>query len=410
MDKRYRIGDIYYSSEEFDIWRIHDTLMDIDCFLLCREEADIDELSYIAKAMDMGFDNEKLVILSLKEIDGRNAIIFSSANNSADTDGMIDMIKSGHASGYDLIGEISGADDEIPNALESGMLLNERYKILCCIGIGGFGITYLCEDIFLKRNVAIKEYFPEQWAERDETYVSVKHSGMLNAYRYGMESFMKEIRISAQFIHTANLITIYDAFMENDTVYMVMEYLHGISIGREMKKRNYKPYTSYEVAEIILPILEGLIQIHGKGIVHSDISPGNIIRSYTGYICLIDFGAAKYINESMPKLSSVFIKENYAAPEQYRTAVKKEASDEGAYTDIYAVGATMYYLLTGKKPKGAVERLSEERTEIPIPLRYRLNRKKKWLELINRCMEMDIEKRISSVEILYSEIKKMEKV
>ena len=398
-NKRYVVGDIYYSSENFLIRHIHDSLMDIDCFMLEKEEAEPDELIYVAKVMQEDINDSEVVILSVKQIDGKNAVIFSKENKSMTE----------KKTPYEMVGEIAGSDNEVSNALKAETLLNGRYKILCCIGVGGFGITYLCEDIYLKRNIAIKEYFPEKWVERDETYVSVRQSSMLKAYKYGMESFIKEIKISSRFIHTDNLITVYDAFMENDTVYMVMEYLPGMSIGREMKKRSYKPYKINEMAEIILPVLHGLIKVHELGLIHSDISPGNIIRTYTGYICLIDFGAAKYIGENISGMGSVFLKESYAAPEQYRTAVKKTVSDEGPYTDIYAIGATMYYLLTGVKPPDSLKRLSDGKTELNIPFKYKISCKK-WMNLIGRCMEPDTNKRLSSAEQLYSEIKKMRKL
>ena len=113
-------------------------------------------------------------------------------------------------------------------------LLNDRYQILGIVGIGGFGITYLAKDINLLRNVAVKEYFPKQWVQREQNYVSIRHSGMVEPFKYGLKSFVSEIKMTAKFIHTENIVTVTDAFFENDTAYMVMEYIQGESIGREL--------------------------------------------------------------------------------------------------------------------------------------------------------------------------------
>ena len=255
--------------------------------------------------------------------------------------------------------------------------------------------------------MAVKEYFPADWAERDGVYVAVKKSQMVEAYRFGMQSFYKEAKISAKFIHTPHVVTIYDVLEANDTVYLVMEYISGISIGREMRARGYQPYTPEETAEILLPVLDALGALHEEKIVHSDISPGNIMRSDNGEIFLIDMGAAKYALDSQPTLSAAFLKLDYAAPEQYRTAREGIPKDEGPWTDVYALGATMYYLLTGQKPTDVIKRLSEKKADVVLPRKCRLKHARQWTKLLNRAMALEIRERMSSAEEFKQELGKL---
>jgi serine/threonine protein kinase len=282
--------------------------------------------------------------------------------------------------------------------------LGERYQILDCIGIGGFGIVYLCNDRYLRRLAAVKEYFPEEWALREEPYVDVKSSLYLEAFRFGLQSFEKEAKIQSQLLYTPHVAGIYDLFEENDTMYLVMEYISGVSIGREMRAREYRPYSPKEMAEILVPVMEALAVIHEKRIVHSDISPGNIMRAADGEIYLIDMGAAKYTLDSQPALSAAFLKIDYAAPEQYRTAKEGIPKDEGPWTDIYSLGATMYYLLTGQKPVDVVTRLGSKKPGVVLPRKCKCPNRKKWEKLINHACELEIGKRISSVEELSRQV------
>ena len=180
-----------------------------------------------------------------------------------------------------------------------------------------------------------------------------------------------------------------------------------MNIGREMAKRNYSPYTPHETAEIILPVLEGIQVMHDKKILHSDISPGNIMRTAKGKITIIDLGAAKYNVEDQPMLSAAFLKKAYAAPEQYQTAREGIIGNEGPWTDIYAVGAVMYYLLTGHKPVDALTRLSGKTVGLIPPKKYKVRLRKGWLKLIHQCMELDWSKRPSSARDVEEMIRRL---
>lgn len=287
------------------------------------------------------------------------------------------------------------------NLLQEGTLLGQRYRIFRCVGIGGFGITYLCEDIEKQRRVAVKEYFPEQWAKREDTYVMIRKSSMIQAFRFGMQSFLDEADMMAELAGISHIVNYYDLFYDNDTVYLVMEYLDGISAGRMLRERGYRPYTPQETAKLLLPMLEGLQQMHGKHIIHRDISPGNIMCTQDGEICLIDLGAARRYTEKKTFLGATLLKPEYAAPEQFRTAKKGFSNEEGSWTDLYAVGAVMFYLLTGSLPPDVLSRAGGKELEKPDGL------SEEWMNLIRHCMELQIEDRIQEVTVLTEQMKKL---
>lgn len=437
LEKRYLVGKTCYRTAEITIWRMYDNILGCPVWVLYGKGMSKDGLWNIALRLD------EAVILAVKQIDKRDVMVFSLKNRmlkdelleeclfdkeSVYTESRQEDMRMGNkenssqGSAAEEENKVSGQNCLQPEVqrdhghnievaltklLPEDSCLDNRYRIEKTLGIGGFGITYLCEDINLHRKVAVKEYFPEQWAERDGTYVAVKKSSMLSAFQYGMKSFCKEIQITAKFIHTSHIVTIFDAFEDNDTMYMVMEYIDGISIGKELRQREYQPYTIAEMAKIILPLLDALEKIHEKSIIHSDISPGNIIRAKNGEIVLIDMGAAKYTVDSQAALSAAFLKIEYAAPEQYQTAREGITKGEGAWTDIYAVGATMYYLLTGHKPIDAIRRLSSKNQDYVSPEKFKVKISRKWLSLIHHAAALDRKERISSVVVLRKKIQEL---
>lgn len=410
LDRRYLLGRIYLRWPDCVIWRVYDRMMDARLFFLVSME----DRPEILPAIAWGWLTQKEkadcpVVLSLKETAGRLVLAFSLRDYFLSPKELISWIQPQEESPEQVVSHIeyTGSSPGMKNALAGDTLLDGRYRVAGCIGIGGFGITYLCEDILIQRNVAVKEYFPEAWADREGREVAVRSSGVLDAYRSGMNSFMKEIKITAAFLHERHLVTIYDAFRENDTVYMVMEYLSGVSIGKEIKNGERQQYTPQEMAETILPVLEALETVHGRKIIHGDISPENILRTADGEIVLIDFGAAKYNIENQPVLNTVFLKRNYAAPEQYRTAKEGIPADEGPWTDLYAVGAVMYYLLTGHKPLDALTRMSRKTSDLIPPKKYKVRLKKDWMVLIRQCMEPEPFRRMSSARQVGEQIREL---
>lgn len=408
LEKRYLLGGIYLEKSDYVIWRVYDSIMDIPYFFLVSVGGSLEVMRELGWGFMVQRDADRCpVVLALKEIEGRYVLAFSMKDRYLPEEEFISWLRLVEKEPENVIDHIeyTAGQDTLKNVLAEKMILADRYRITGCIGIGGFGITYLCEDILLQRNVAVKEYLPETWAEREGTFVMARSSGMLEAYRYGMKSFMREVKMTAYVLHDRHLVTVYDAFLQNDTAYIVMEYLSGMNIGREMVRRKFSPYTPREMAEIILPVLEGVRELHDRKLIHSDISPANILRTAEGKIVLIDLGASKRIQGGQTVFRAVFLKKPYAAPEQYQTAGAETPKKEGAWTDIYAVGAVMYYLLTGHKPADALSRLSEKKAGLIPPKKYRVKLKKGWMKLIQQCMELDWSKRLSSARQVEEKIR-----
>ncbi len=411
FEKRYMLGMLYCQSPDAAIWRIYDTALGISYFALRTAPEDEKRLYLLAEQMnksDLLLDNQ-ICVMAVKRIGEKMVLLFSVLESAKNVDAL-EHILSEKTQSQDEWNVWSKPKDtpQKEQTLPTGTSLNDRYLILDCIGIGGFGIVYLCRDMYLQRFAAVKEYFPAEWVNREEQqYVTVKKSQFLVSYQFGLKSFYQEAKIMAKFIHAPHIATIYDVMEANDTAYLVMEYISGISIGREMRRRDYRPYHPKEVKEILFPVLETLSIIHEKRIIHSDISPGNIIRSWEGEPFLVDMGAAKYTSGSQPVLSASFLKPNYAAPEQYQTAKEGIPKNEGPWTDLYALGATAYYLLTGQKPPDVIQRLKGIKTEVAFPKGRRFKKKKQWMNMINHAMALEIRERMQSVEEFEEEMKKL---
>lgn len=249
--------------------------------------------------------------------------------------------------------------------LPSGTVLNGKYLLGKCIGAGGFGITYLAMDLNSQSIVAIKEYFPTGLATRNilssETErISVFPGREEEEYRQGLERFVTEARNLAKFQKIPGIATVKEFFFGNGTAYLVMDYIKGVSLKKYMKSRA-TPLSEGEVLMLMHPVLTTLSQIHDKGIIHRDISPDNIMLSEDGKIYLIDFGAARVATVNGEQSLTIFLKHGYAPVEQYQRRGR-----QGPWTDIYAVCATMYWMLSGIVPCEAINRL--ERDQV-IPLK-----------------------------------------
>jgi len=245
-------------------------------------------------------------------------------------------------------------------ALPIGTILHE-YKIEGILGVGGFGITYLAIDINLEKKVVIKEFLPNDIAVRkdSDTVVPKSHSDKEN-FEWGMSRFLLEAKTLAKFNHP-NIVKISRFFEANNTAYFVMDYEEGEDLQEYFDKHN-KQLSEEEIYNIIMPILDGLREVHSHNFLHRDIKPGNIFIRKNGSPMLIDFGASRFAMGVKSKSLSVVLTEGYAPKEQYSSTSK-----QGPYTDIYAIGAVMYKMATGKTPIEASARVDATSDDEPDP-------------------------------------------
>ena len=240
--------------------------------------------------------------------------------------------------------------------LRKGTRLIGRYTIEGVLGQGGFGITYLGIDELHKKKVAIKEFFPQGIVTRNIEYedtVTVTLVGEKENYDKGKERFLKEAQTMAMFSKDKGIVKALDFFEINNTAYIVMEYLEGVTLKQYLREN--KRIDAEDLVELLVPLIEALDEIHSQGLIHRDISPDNIMVLPDGRIKLMDFGAARDYTEFGEKSLSIVLKPGYAPPEQYQTH-----GVQGPWTDIYALCATMYKCITGENPPDAIDRLVDD--------------------------------------------------
>ena len=239
--------------------------------------------------------------------------------------------------------------------LAPGTLLADRYEIGVSIGNGGFGITYKAWDHTLAKVVAVKEYYPAGMVNRvpGEKDMIIYSGNRGKECNNGKLRFLEEARNMARFNTHPNIINVYDFFEENNTAYIIMEFLPGVNYWEYIKQQGGRVPLDKAV-EITQAVLSALSEVHKSGILHRDISPDNIFICHDGRIKLIDFGAARFSSKE-DKTRSVILKPGFAPPEQYQ-----ERSRQGPWTDIYAVAATLYRAITGNKPEESSNRTEED--------------------------------------------------
>lgn len=234
-------------------------------------------------------------------------------------------------------------------ALPAGTILKGRYLIGKTLGNGGFGITYLGLDLQSEKKVAIKEYMPVNVATRATGQIKVSVAKCYeDKFQYGVSRFYDEAKTLHTFSEHPNIVKVYKFFYENNTAYMVMEYLPGNDFRKYLRQK--KTVSFSELLPIILPVMDALEYIHENNLIHRDISPDNIYMGDT--VKLIDFGAARYAYAYQSNSLTIIMKEGYAPEEQYRSHGR-----QGPWTDIYALAATMYVSLTATMIPKAPDRL-----------------------------------------------------
>lgn len=244
-------------------------------------------------------------------------------------------------------------DEKGIHILKHGRVLNNRYIIEKVLGEGGFGITYKGMDRLLAVEVAIKEYFPQGFVTRNNVYseqITITQMKYEDLFYKGKQKFLSEARILAKFNKEPGIVSVTDFFEENNTAYIVMEYLDGITL------KNYMDYNGLisvnDIIGLMPPLMEALDIVHKAGLIHRDISPDNIMLLSNGGIKLMDFGAARMYTEFGQKSLSIMLKHGYAPEEQYRTH-----GVQGPWTDIYALSATIYKCITGITPVESLQRV-----------------------------------------------------
>ncbi|MEE8388078.1 MAG: serine/threonine-protein kinase [Acidiferrobacterales bacterium] len=250
------------------------------------------------------------------------------------------------------------------NTLPTGYELGD-YTIESVLGQGGFGITYLANDRQLGTRVAIKEYFPNAFAIRDDEWGIRCRSDIDDSarktYAWGLKQFLKEARALGQFKHY-NIVRVLRFFEANNTAYMVMEYESGQSLARQLTMRG-NHLGQPALLRVFVPILNGLQAVHVANLLHRDIKPGNIYLRADESPMLIDFGSVRPTTQDSENIQPVTLTPSYAAVEQY-----PGQGQEGPWTDIYSIGASMYRCITGAQPVGSFKRYDAIRTYKPDPL------------------------------------------
>lgn len=253
-------------------------------------------------------------------------------------------------------------NEQYPLALPEGSVLAGQYVIVKVLGQGGFGITYEARDHKTDARVAIKEFFPDAMATRTHTTVMPLTGERGDSFQYGKECFLREAETLAQFIGNENIVRIYSYFEENGTAYFVMDFVEGTSFDDNIKQRGGK-LSFEEASKILIPVMDALGAVHEKGIIHRDVTPDNIYITGQGTVKLLDFGAARYSIGDKSRSLDVVLKHGFAPKEQYTRRGR-----QGPFTDIYALGATFYFALTGKRPPDSVERMDEDDLVTPSTL------------------------------------------
>lgn len=248
-------------------------------------------------------------------------------------------------------GYIEGTPPEEAIHIDPGTLLYDRYIVGKVIGYGGFGVTYIGWDGKLEQKVAIKEYLPSEFSTRvpGATVVTIFEGEKREQFSSGLKKFVEEARHLAKFQSEDGIVKVFDSFEENDTAYIIMEYLSGETLKDYLARE--KVIEENKAVEMLMPVMQSLKAVHSEGLLHRDIAPDNIFITDSGEVKLIDFGASRYATTSYSRSLTVVIKPGYSPEEQYRSR-----GDQGAYTDVYAVAATLYKMITGVTPPDAMER------------------------------------------------------
>lgn len=247
--------------------------------------------------------------------------------------------------------------------LKPGTIIGGKYIVGKVLAYGGVAISYLGMDAEFNKKVVVKEYLPNDFSTRSEGEKEITiYSGDAQAqFEQGLSNFLNESSRIQNMGKLEGVATVYDCVAENDTGYVISEYVEGQTIKDILATG--KKYDVLEAKAIIMQMLKGLSKLHPQDVIHCDISPENVVISNTGEVKLLNFGATRYITTANSKSLAIILKQGYAPEEQYRSKGVR-----GPWTDVYAVGAVMYKMITGITPMESVERTLEDELKTPSKL------------------------------------------
>ena len=284
----------------------------------------------------------------------------------------------------------------IPRCLRPGMCLRDRYVLGRVLGEGSFGISYIAWDCLLDTVVAIKEYFPASLVSRhiseedEDTNVYIYEKRESQKYQESLKKYLGEAKSLSAYYDLDGIVSVRDFFYANNTAYIVMGYVDGISVKEYVEKNG--PIEGEKFLRMLEPVIQSLAKVHQTGVLHRDISPDNMLLTRDEKLVLIDFGAARKENINMTRSMTVVFKRGFSPEEQYRTR-----GQQGAWTDVYALCATAYYALTGKAPDESIQRVLEddmpsltEMTDVDLPMQQkRAFMKGRTVDFHHRYQTMD---------------------
>lgn len=290
------------------------------------------------------------------------------------------------------------AENQVRYAL-TGHILAGRYLVGRILGQGGFGITYLGWDLKLEDKVAIKEFYPSGHVSRYTTNgVRLEWNSTPTALamrKTGLEAFLKEARKMSKISHVRNAVTVLDVLTENDTAYIIMDYVAGKTLKATLAENG--PMEWAQAKEIFLPVIRTMSEIHQAGIIHRDISPDNLMLKPSGDAILLDLGAAKDISVDGGMTTSFVAKAGFSPLEQYG-----QKGHSGPWTDVYAMAATIYYTLTGTLPTSSTDRLEKDDLRWDLPALTALP--KHVLSALNNAMKIRVADRTQTMDDFLQEL------
>lgn len=284
-------------------------------------------------------------------------------------------------------------------SLKNNITLNGRYIIQSVLGQGGFGITYLAKDKLFEKAVAIKEFFPYGLVVRDfnSSQVTISNElGVRELFETEKNKFLKEAQVMVKFRKDDGITEVTDFFEANNTAYIVMEYIDGMTLREYVGKYGSVPPQKI-VSGWMKTLMNSLSQMHQAGMIHRDISPDNIMVLKDGTVKLMDFGASRCFENMGSKGLTTIVKRCYSPIEQYQ-----RGSRQGPYTDIYALCATIYMCITGVNPPASIERVTMDslrtpsQCEISIPVNIE--------KVLLKGMEVLPQNRYQTIAEMYEEL------